>query len=328
MADPVTTANIPGWAALCASFRRSDPPGQVAMAFRLVPGWQLTEVQEALWHNILSERVASGAGSREYVTKVLKAVVDVCDRARQEVAEILLDKLIALQSSLVDSKAAAESAVLAAVEANAAGAKPQMLSGSSETSETSIHAGASCSDSWASFNRAMLAHRPLTLLQAAQSHKEASPPELLVAPNPPAPPSAAALAAAMNVLRQRYPLTELQREQFRRDKFIRLKDVLPAPVLAAARDELISIVLPATGGVNVSEPGATTRAELARHQRAAAQSGRPSVVEGAAAEQLWSSVSAESVKPWCVRPACTSLCAPVLDLRCVLRTMSQLFLKR
>ena len=303
VAGLATTASVPAWEALCASFRRSDPPGQVAMAFSSLPGWQLTDVQEAVWHHLLSERAASGAGSREYVVKVLKAVVDVCDRARQEVAEILLDKLIALQTSVTDSKAVEESAVLAAVEADAADVKPQMPAGSAETSKT---AGASCSDSWSSFNCAMLADKPLTMLQAScDRRKEQLLPRLLVAPPPPAPPSAAALAAGMNVLRHRYPLTQLQREQFRRDKFIRLKDVIPAPVLAAARDELISIVLPATGGVNVSDPDAETRAELARRHRAAAQAGCPAIVEGTAAEQLWSAVSGETVKPWCVSPART-----------------------
>jgi hypothetical protein len=149
----------------------------------------------------------------------------------------------------------------------------------------------------------MLAEKPLTLLQPAQC----PPPRLLVAAAPPAPPCATALAAAMKTLRQRYPLTEAQREQFRRDKFIRLKDALPAAVLAAARAELISIVLPAMGGSNASEPDTATAAELARHRRAAAQEGETAVVEGVAAERLWSAVSGEGVKPWCVPVRCLVL---------------------
>jgi len=89
-------------------------------------GWQLTEVQEALWHHVLSERVASGAGSREYVAKVLKAVVNECDRTRQEVAEVLLENLLALRADgAAGGKVAEELAALAAVEADAAGAAPQ-----------------------------------------------------------------------------------------------------------------------------------------------------------------------------------------------------------
>ena len=72
----------------------------------MAQGWQLTEVQEALWHHVLSERVASGAGSREYVAKVLKAVVNACDRARQEVAEVLLENLLALRAAARRSPAA------------------------------------------------------------------------------------------------------------------------------------------------------------------------------------------------------------------------------
>ena len=119
-AEPAATATAsrtPGWEALRSSFCRSDPPGQVATAFRSVPRWQLTEVQEALWHDILSARVARGAGSREYVTAVLKSVVDACDRARVEVAEILLDKLLALRAdAVVDNDIAEANAALAAAE--------------------------------------------------------------------------------------------------------------------------------------------------------------------------------------------------------------------
>jgi hypothetical protein len=112
-----THETVPSWEELCVSFRRSDPPGQVVEAFMRVPGWQLMEVQQALWHQVLAQRVANGAGSREYVTKVLKAVVDVCDIARQEVAELLLDKLIALRAN---AAIAEDIAVLA----EAAGAEP------------------------------------------------------------------------------------------------------------------------------------------------------------------------------------------------------------
>ena len=75
----------------------------------------------------------------------------------------MLDKLIALQTSVTDSKAVEESAVLAAFEADAADVKPQMPAGSAETSK---NAGASCSDSWSSFNCAMLADKPLTMHHA------------------------------------------------------------------------------------------------------------------------------------------------------------------
>ena len=110
--------------ALCVSFRRSDPPDQVAEAFTSVDGWQLVEVQQALWHQVLAKRVANGAGSREYVTKVLKAVLDVCDSARQEVAEILLDKLFALRANAVVAEG---TAVLPAAEAT--GAEPTEVRG-------------------------------------------------------------------------------------------------------------------------------------------------------------------------------------------------------
>lgn len=133
--EPVSSAATPSdteWEALRISFRRSDPPGQVAMAFRSVPRWHLIEVQEALWSHVLSERMTSGAGSREYVTKVLKAVVDMCDRDRHEVAENLLDKLIALQAHTVDNRGAEEFAVL--VEAEAAATEPR--EGSSSSGET------------------------------------------------------------------------------------------------------------------------------------------------------------------------------------------------
>ena len=120
LAATATAARAPGWAALRVSFCRSDPPVLVATAFRSVPGWQLTQVQEALWHDILSARVARGAGSREYVKQVLKAVVDACDRARVEIAEILLDKLLALRAdAVVDSDVAEANAALAAVEFDA-----------------------------------------------------------------------------------------------------------------------------------------------------------------------------------------------------------------
>ena len=117
LAATATAASAPGWAALRVSFCRSDPPGLVATAFRSVPGWQLTQVQEALWHDILSARVARGAGSREYVKQVLKAVVDACDRARVEIAELLLDKLLA--DAFVDSDVAEANAALEAVEFDA-----------------------------------------------------------------------------------------------------------------------------------------------------------------------------------------------------------------
>ena len=60
-----------------------------------------------------------GAGSREDVTAVLKAVVNLCDAAREEVAEALLGQLLELQSGAAAQKQAAEQAALAAVQPGA-----------------------------------------------------------------------------------------------------------------------------------------------------------------------------------------------------------------
>lgn len=96
------------WSVLQASFRRSDAPRQVAEAFVKLSGWQTAPVQELLWDRVLSERAAGGAGSREYVTAVLKAVVSHCDAARAEVSERLIDELLLLQSGAASKRVTAE----------------------------------------------------------------------------------------------------------------------------------------------------------------------------------------------------------------------------
>jgi hypothetical protein len=63
---------------------------------------------EGLWESVLAERVSAGAGSRQYVTGVLKQVVNMCDAERHEVSELLLEKLLVLQAGAAAHKAAAE----------------------------------------------------------------------------------------------------------------------------------------------------------------------------------------------------------------------------
>ena len=96
------------WSVLQASFRRSDAPKQVAEAFAAVVGWKTAPVQELLWERVLSERAAGGAGSREYMMGVLKAVVSQCDAARAEVAERLVEELLLLQSGAAAKRVTAE----------------------------------------------------------------------------------------------------------------------------------------------------------------------------------------------------------------------------
>ena len=130
-----------------------------------------------------------------------------------------------------------------------------------------------------------------------------------MAPAPPGPPHAAALVQGLEALKQRYPLSAEQVAGFRRDKYIRLRDVVPPAVLAAARAELIEIAAPAMGGRNASDPDAATRETLLRHQQ---QSGA-GLVRGPEADELWAGVSGGEVQPWHVqmgwtlRPAARSL---------------------
>ena len=74
--------------------------------------------------------------------------------------------------------------------------------------------------------------------------------------------------------------------------------MIPDTVLAAARAELISIVLPAmAGGQNVSDPSPATKALLRRHNTGVG--GSTGVVTGVEADTLWKAVSA--VQPWHVQ---------------------------
>jgi hypothetical protein len=108
------------WTTLRRVFLRSEAPRQVAAAFALVPNWQGVESQVALWDTVLSERMADGAGSREYVAGVLKAVVNMCDNERVEVSERLLAELLALQTGAAARKLEAERATLHEVQSEAA----------------------------------------------------------------------------------------------------------------------------------------------------------------------------------------------------------------
>lgn len=167
---------------------------------------------------------------------------------------------------------------------------------------------------WAEFNQAMRSDTPLSLLGAdgdGGDHRRGATPRLAVAPAAPGLPQPDILAEGLDEMLRRYVLTADQIRDFRRDRYIRLRGVVPAPVLAAARAELISIVSGAMpGGTNVSDPDAATQAELQRHrrnQRATAASGgrqggeEDSMVHGAEAERLWRGVSAGTVKPWHVQ---------------------------
>eukprot|EP01043_Picozoa_sp_COSAG02_P107028 COSAG02_NODE_43034_length_378_cov_1.899642_1_plen_92_part_10 len=55
------------WTSLRRVFLRSEAPRQVAAAYARVPNWQGVESQVALWNTVLAQRMADGAGSREYV---------------------------------------------------------------------------------------------------------------------------------------------------------------------------------------------------------------------------------------------------------------------
>ena len=108
--------------ALLRAFQRSEAPREVASTFERTSDWQSVATQVALWEDVLQPRMADGAGSREYVVSVLKAVVNLCDRERIEVAERLLTELLDLQTGAAARKAAAEAATLDAVEAEATAA--------------------------------------------------------------------------------------------------------------------------------------------------------------------------------------------------------------
>jgi hypothetical protein len=126
------------WTALRRAFQRSEAPRQVALRFARVPDWQSVDVQITLWEDVLAERMADGPGSREYVTGVLKAVVNACDNARVEVAERLLAELLSLQTGAAARKLAAERATLQEVESEAAAAaadEPAVVAASSSGGE-------------------------------------------------------------------------------------------------------------------------------------------------------------------------------------------------
>jgi hypothetical protein len=106
------------WTALRHAFLRSEAPRQVAAAFAGVPHWQDVESQVTLWR-VLAERMADGAGSREYVAGVLKAVVNMCDSERVEVSEQLLTELLTMQTGATARKLQAEHATLQEVQSEA-----------------------------------------------------------------------------------------------------------------------------------------------------------------------------------------------------------------
>lgn len=154
---------------------------------------------------------------------------------------------------------------------------------------------------WAKYNQRAKFPRPLGL-------QDPNEPRLQVAERAPAAPAPAALAHALPNLNMRYPLSQAQIAAFRRDRYIRLKDVVPAEVLAAARQEAIDIVLPAMGGTNLSEPAPdSAAAKLLSNLAPAAGTGKrqeagdESVLSGTEAFQFWEQVSMPATKPWHVQ---------------------------
>jgi hypothetical protein len=124
----------------------------------------------------------------------------------------------------------------------------------------------SIASSWSRFDRAVRAEKPwLALMQEGdgkEGNEDASSPVspwLRVMPPSPGMPQPDDLADGLDALMERYPLSPAQVESFRCNRYIRLKDVLPAAVLAAARAELVSIVTPAMAhGHNISLPADPT----------------------------------------------------------------------
>ena len=245
-----------------ASFRRSDPHGDVVAVFQRVPRWSSAEVQASLWSHVLITREADGPGSCEYICRVIKALVSVCDRERLEVADILLEKLLLLRAAASARRAASESSHLEALSAAPCeGELPPAADAShlEPEPEPELELPADVASVWADFNARMRRPRPKSLeppsgtgSAGGTAETPTDEPWLRVADPLPPLPTPAALAQGLATLTERYPLTQGQITAFRRNRYIRLKDVIPAPVLAAAREEIISIVLPATGGINVS----------------------------------------------------------------------------
>jgi hypothetical protein len=150
-------------------------------------------------------------------------------------------------------------------------------------------------ESWPRFHQRVLSARPLSLALPGVEQL----PLLRVAPLPPPMPQPDPLADGLDALLLSHPVLPAHRAQFARDGYIRLKRVIPDTVLAAARAELISIVLPAMAdGVNASDPDPETKAALRRHNTGVG--GANGVVRGSEAEALWEAVSAKA-QPWHVQ---------------------------
>ena len=142
---------------------------------------------------------------------------------------------------------------------------------------------------WSQFHQRMQSDIPLSLHVASEQ------PTLRVAALPPTMPQPDPLADGLDALLLAQPLLPEQLAAFKRDGHIRLRNVIPETVLAAARAELISIVLPAmAGGQNASDPDAATKESLRRHSTGVG--GASGVVVGSQAEDLWRAVSAG--QPW------------------------------
>ena len=147
-------------------------------------------------------------------------------------------------------------------------------------------------ESWPRFHQRMQSDRPLSLCVSTEQ------PTLRVAALPPPMPQPDPLADGLDSLLVAQPLRPEQLVAFKRDGHIRLRNVIPDTVLAAARAELISIVLPAMkGGQNASDPSPATKASLRRHSTGVGSA--TGVVTGSEADDLWKAVSAG--QPWHVQ---------------------------
>jgi hypothetical protein len=147
-------------------------------------------------------------------------------------------------------------------------------------------------ETWPRFHQRMQSDCPLSLSVATEQ------PTLRVAALPPPMPQPDPLADGLDALLLAQPLRPEQLVAFKRDGHIRLRNVIPDTVLAAARAELISIVLPAMkGGQNASDPSSATKASLRRHNTGVG--GAAGLVAGSEADDLWKAVSAG--QPWHVQ---------------------------
>ena len=164
----------------------------------------------------------------------------------------------------------------------------------SAAASASGDAAGTSSVAWTEFRRTALQGKPAGLQGPGE-------PILCVAPPPPSIPQGDELNEGLATLLQRYTLTPEQIGAFRRDKYIRLKNVVPAAVLAVARAELVSIVAPAMGGRNVSEPDPSDMQTARLLQRGASDTAETAEVRGQVATKLWEAVSGDAVKAWHVQ---------------------------